>query len=204
MTCRRRTRSGVTLIEIMVSMVLVATVLLVSLTASANLLRNNAQRRAAVEGEELGGQIVDEISALDFRDRESPVFGLEAGETAANRTTYDDVDDYHGYVSTPPTHRDGTTIAGYQGWTFSVVILPAEPDATGIVTSNDDQKPMRIIVVTCTPPEGTATTVATLVSDVPSNISASTSFEKWRRLKLQFVDRELTVTAPLRNAPDAY
>ncbi len=204
MTRLGSTRSGLTLLEIMISLILVSTVLLVSLTASANLLRNNAQRRAAVDAEQFAGQILDEISALDFRDRVTPIFGLETDETASDRTTYDDVDDYHGYTAKPPTHRDGTVIEGFEDWSFSVVITPAQPDTTGIVTSKDDQQPLRFIHVICTAPDGTQTEVSTLVSDVPSNIPETTSFEKWRRLKLKFKDRELSITAPLRNAPDAH
>ena len=197
-------RCGVTLIEITVALILVSTVLLVSLTASANLLRNTAQRRAAIDAEELGGQILDEISALDFEDRATPQFGLEPDETASDRTTYDDVDDYHGYVSDPPTHRDGTTIAGLDGWTFSVTVKPAEPVANGIITSDDDTKPLRQITVVCSAPDGSQRNVSTVVSSVPSDISDATSFERLRRLTLRFPDREVTVTVPLRNAPDAY
>ncbi len=197
-------RAGVTLIEIMISLVLVSTILLVSLTASANLLRNGAQRRAAVDAEGLGGQILDEITALDFRDRNAPVFGLEADESASDRNTFDDVDDFNGYSSKPPTHRDGTNIEGFEDWTFSVAITPAEPSATGIVTSADDTKPLRQVVVICVAPDGTSTNVATLVSDVPSNLSDNTSIEQWRRLTLTFPDRELTVTVPLRNAPEVF
>ncbi len=42
---------GVSLIEVMISLVLVSTILLVSLTASANLLRNDSQRRGANQGQ---------------------------------------------------------------------------------------------------------------------------------------------------------
>jgi prepilin-type N-terminal cleavage/methylation domain-containing protein len=197
-------RCGVTLIEIMVALILVSTVLLVSLTASANLLRNTAQRRAAIDAEGLAGQILDEISAQDFEDRATPQFGLEPGETASDRTTYDDVDDYHGYVSDPPTHRDGTKMAGFDGWTFSVSVKPAAPVANGILTSDDDTQPLRQITVVCSAPDGSNKSVSTIVSSVPSDISDATSFERLRRLTLRFPDRELTVTVPLRNAPDAY
>ena len=191
------------MIEIMVALILVSTVLLVSLTASANLLRNTAERRTAIGGEELAGQILDEISSLEFQDPATPQFGLEPDETAADRTTYDDIDDYHGYVSDPPTHRDGTNIAGFEDWSFAVNVRPAEPVAEGIVTSDDETKPLRQITVICTAPDGSQRNVTTIVSDVPSNIPDTTSFERLRRIRLRFPDREVTVTAPLRNTPDA-
>jgi Tfp pilus assembly protein PilV len=196
---------GVSLIEVMISLVLVSTVLLVSLTASANLLRNDAQRRGANQGQQLAAQLLDEVSSMDFRDRVDPIYGLESNETAGDRNTFDDVDDYNGYTAAPPTHRDGTTIDGYKGWSFSVSITPADPDATGITTTtSNEHSPLRIITVVCTTPAGTTVEAATLVSNVPNDSAPTNSYEKWRRVKLTFPDREVNVTAPLRNFPDPY
>lgn len=196
-------RRGVTLIEVMVSIVLVSTILLVSLAASANLMRNDHERRSRNDGHQLAAQILDEVSSMDFRDRIDPVYGLESGETATDRTTFDDVDDYHNYSSTPPTHRDGTAIVGYDGWSFSVDVYPANPDATGITTTDAGvRSPLRIIEVLCTAPDGVTTNDGMLVSDTPHDITATTSYERWRRIKLTLPDREITVTAPLRNRPD--
>ena len=44
-------RVGVSLIEVMISLVLVSTILLVSLSASGNLLRNDVQRRGSNQGQ---------------------------------------------------------------------------------------------------------------------------------------------------------
>lgn len=203
MTDHRARRLGVTLIEIMVALILVSTVLLVSLTASANLLRNTAERRAAIDADGLGGQILDEITALEFQDPVAPQFGIEPDETASDRTSYDDVDDYHGYIGDPPTHRDGTQIIGFEDWMFVVTVRPALSVADGIVTSDDDTQSLRYITVVCTAPDGSQRSVATIVSRVPMNTPESTSYERLRRLRLRFPDREVSVTAPLRNAPDA-
>lgn len=196
-------RNGVTLIEVMISIVLVSTILLVSLTASANLMRNNSERRNTNLGQQLASQILDEVSSVDFHDPTSVIFGLEPDESATDRTTFDDVDDYQGYTSSPPSHRDGTAIDGYEGWSFSVSIAAAEADANGITTVNvDAQAPLRLIAVVCTAPDGTTVDAGTLVSNVPSDINDTTSYEKWRRIKLTFPDREINVTAPLRNHPE--
>ena len=196
-------RPGVTLIEVMISIVLVSTIMLVSLSASANLLRNSSQQRHTNHGASLAAQIIDEVSSMDFRDRVDPVYGLESNENASDRTTFDDVDDYHGYTSTPPAHRDGTMISGYAGWSFSVSVIPADPDASEITTTSaNEHSPLRVIAVVCTAPEGTTVSAGTLVSNVPSDISDSTSYEKWRQIKLTFPDRDVIVTAPLRNHPD--
>ena len=59
MMLRQSPRKGVTVIEIMISLVLVATVLLVSLTASANLLRQNAEAEAVVLVDQLFQRLQD-------------------------------------------------------------------------------------------------------------------------------------------------
>lgn len=201
---RAARRVGISLIEVMISLVLVSTILLVAITASANLLRNNTLRRGENQGQQLAAQFLDEVSCMDFQDRVEPLFGLESDEDAGDRTTFDDVDDFHGYSSSPPVHRDGTAITGYQGWSISVNVAPADADTTGVTTatSNTDS-PLRLITVVCTTPEGTTVQATTLVSNVPDNNSEANSFERWRRVKLTFPDRELNITAPLRNNPDS-
>jgi prepilin-type N-terminal cleavage/methylation domain-containing protein len=196
-------RRGVTMIEVMLALVLVSTILLVSLTASANLLRNHAGQRNMVNGQALANQILDEVSAMNFQDIANPVFGLESGELGANRSLFDDVDDYQGYSMSPPTYRDGTVITGYSGWTVSVAVVAADPHAAGIETASaDGNSPLRRIVVSCTTPDGTIIDATTLVSNVPSDRPNSTSYERWRHAKLTFSGgRQIHVTAPLRNQP---
>jgi Tfp pilus assembly protein PilV len=197
-------RGGVTLIEVMISILLISTILLISVNASATLLSNSTQQRTSNHSALLTAQILDEISAMDFRDRVNPVFGIEADEIANDRTTFDDVDDYNGYTSAPPTHRDGSAISGYDDWSISVTVVPADPVESGLTTTSADaNSSLRVIGVICTAPEGTTINGATLVSDVPSDVANTTSYEQWRRIKLSFPQRELNVTAPLRNHPDS-
>lgn len=197
-------RRGVTLIEVMVSILLVSTVLLISVNASATLLSNRTQQQTSNHSALLTAQILDEVSAMDFRDRVDPVFGVEADEIANDRTTFDDVDDYNGYTSAPPTHRDGSVISGYNGWSIAVTVVPADPVAGGLITTSaSESSPLRVIGVVCTTPQGTTINGTTLVSDVPSNVPNTASYEQWRRIELRFPNRELNVTAPLRNLPDS-
>ena len=91
----RRTRHGLTMLEIIVSLVLVSTILLVSLSASGDLMRNTADSYAAMDSREVIGVFLDEISALDFQDRDEPShYGPESGEIGTNRTNLEDVDDF--------------------------------------------------------------------------------------------------------------
>ncbi len=200
---QRRPR-GLTLLEVVVCLILVSTIVLVSITASANLMKNKAASMDAIDGRELAFQILDEVTAVDFQDADQDrVYGREASETALNRTDFDDVDDYNGYVSSPPTHRDGSAIAGFDSWSFSISVSRAEPARQGITVSADDAAPLRLVTVTCTAPGGATNSESMLISEVPSNLPANHAYEKWRRLTLTFSNqRKIDVSVPLRNKPD--
>lgn len=201
--CRRpqADRRGTTLAEVMVSILLISTILLISVNASATLLSSASLQHNSTRGVFLVSQMLDEVAALDFRDRANPTFGFEEDEDRADRTTFDDVDDYHQYSSQPPTHRDGSSIEGFDGWSIVVSVSPAEPDSSGVRRNVDQRSPLRVIDVVCTAPDGSTHRGTALVSDVPSDIPATTSYERWRRLQLDFSERSLSVAAPLRNHP---
>lgn len=193
---------GLTLIEVLISIILVSSMLLVSLAASANLMRNSNSRRDIRQGQLLATQLLDEVTVMDYRDRNSPVFGLEADELGSDRTTFDDVDDYSGYTQSPPTARDNTQIEGYDGWTISIEVIPADWVTGGITTTTANAaSPLRQVTVSCTSPDGVSTDASTLVAGLNRDLEETTSFEQWRRIRLSFPDRELEVVAPMRNQP---
>ena len=196
-------RRGLTLLEVIISLLLTTTIVLVSVTASANLYRNQAVSADEHLARELAFQILDEVTSTDFQDGDNDrVFGNEASESTTNRSAFDDVDDYDGYTASPPTHRDGSTIVGLENWSLSVSVSKADTVASGIVASTADDAPLRLVTVTCTSPAGAVSSESMLVSEVPSNIPDNTSFDKWRHLQLTFPDqRKVDVVAPLRNQP---
>ena len=198
-----QSRHGLTLIEVLVSLILVSTVLLVSLSASANLFRDQSSERTSVRAHELAGIILDEISVRNFRDPDDDqVFGIEPSESVSDRTTFDDVDDYHGYVSTPPTYRDGPSIGNYSGWSFAVVVERAEPTNSGIALVTIDDAPLRVVTVTCTSPSGATTAESIIVSNTTNSLDQDTSFNRMLRVNLNFsTERQIEVPVPLRNHP---
>ena len=202
----RCSRRGLSMIEVVVSTLLVATILVVSLTASGNLLRNHSQQQAGVDGKALAAKLLDEVTALAFEDDDvaQRVFGREPDEDAADRSTWDDVDDYHGLALSPPTHRDGETIAGYSDWSLAITVTPAEPTADGVSLSGDATAPLRHIAVRCTSPAGVVHDAEAYVSRVPSDVPGGTAHQRWRSVSLTFPDgTTIDVDAPLKNQPAA-
>jgi len=198
--CRR----GLTLIEVVVSTLLVSTILLASLNAAASFQRNQSAMRASIQSRELADRIFNEITCRYFRDPVEPGFGVEADEFPDTRSSFDDIDDYDQYSEQGPTRRDGTNIDGFAGWSYVIRVVPVEADTSGVTTSNATVlSPLRRITVSCTSPDGETIDSVALVSDRNLNNSDSTSFETWRRLQLRFSDREIELTSPLRNQPES-
>jgi type II secretory pathway pseudopilin PulG len=202
---QRRKRRGVTLLEVIVSLILVSTIILVSITASANLMKHKSVSMESVRGHELAFQILDEVTAVGFADADEDerTFGREPSETATNRSDFDDIDDYHNYVSSPPAHRDGTPIAGLANWSFSVTIVPAQATSNGIVTTDDPTAPLKLVTVTYVAPSGLTDAESMLVSQVPTNLPNTAAHENWRLITLTFPSgRTIQVSGPLRNEPE--
>lgn len=69
-----------------------------------------------------------EILTKRYQDPDSLLtFGPESDESSSFRIDWDDVDDYHGWSSSPPTDRDGADIAGLGAWTRSVEVVWVNP-----------------------------------------------------------------------------
>ncbi|QEF96319.1 hypothetical protein Mal15_03460 [Stieleria maiorica] len=197
-------RQGLSMLEVIVSLTLVTTILLVSLNASATIMQHRLENGEAVESQILAGYFLDEISTLDYRETsDEAVFGPETGESATNRSTYDDVDDFAGFQQVTPTFRDGESIPGYQNWMVDVSVTPQSVFGSGFQTVADANSHFRMVAVTVTSPEGSSQTYRVVVSNTPSDRPADASFERLRRVELQFSsDRQLNVVVPLRNTPE--
>ena len=200
---QKRSRRGLTMLEVIISMTLVATIMLVSLTASANMMRNRVAAARGVQAEILAGYFLDEISTLAFRDpSDESRFGREPSETGSDRSSYNDIDDFDGFQEVSPTFRDGQSIPGYDGWTVNAAIYSLSLSGASLRFASDDSSQFRLIGITVTDPEGQSKTYRSIVSLTSSDRSEYQSYEHLRRLEVQFSnDRSFDVVVPLRNTP---
>jgi hypothetical protein len=123
MTHSRSGHRGFSVIEAVLS-TLVIGVMLVAVLNTVGAARTaqvwNVERvRAACLASNLMAEIVDQAYA---DPAELQLFGPEASELLAPRSSFDDVDDYHGWSKSPPDNPDGSAIPGYEGWTRSVTV----------------------------------------------------------------------------------
>ncbi|MEM9825956.1 MAG: hypothetical protein AAF958_05180 [Planctomycetota bacterium] len=151
----RTSRGGLTLVEVLVSVLLISGLLIGSIAASTGL----SERRARLEQDEnvetIFASIFDELRNVHFEDPESPVWGPEPGETT--RADFDDLDDFDGQSWLEPLDRQGRPFRSASGWRIDL--------AVEVVQAN-----LRRVRVTHTAADGTAETRATVVgrlSDAP-------------------------------------
>jgi MSHA pilin protein MshD len=114
----------VSLIEMAVATVLVGVLMVAALQSAGQSLVARRKTADRAWGHFLAQGLLNEIRGLPYCEpgTTEPAIGLDAGETAGVRTTYDDVDDYHGLTENQPANRDGTALANTAGWTRSVTV----------------------------------------------------------------------------------
>jgi prepilin-type N-terminal cleavage/methylation domain-containing protein len=114
-------RPGFTLVEVMTAMTIMAiagTTLLVGLASSAATTTDALDRQVAAG---LAQQLLDEICGMRYMEAGGSAYdpmplGPGSPEVAAGaRRQFDDIDDYHGVATTPPTDRWGITLGNDDG-----------------------------------------------------------------------------------------
>ena len=152
--------TGFTLVEAVLSMLLVATVLVAAAEMVGASARARVVEKEQARSKELARQLLDEIMQNAYADPgSSPVFGPESGET---RATFDDVDDFDNWQETPPRTKSGTPLPGYDGWRWKVKVSWADPANPG--ASSGSETGLKRIRVTVTTPTGKETTLTALRS----------------------------------------
>ena len=145
-TRRGRRRTGFSLVEATLSLVLVAVLMVASLhvAGAAAVTRGRADHRAAAVA--LAGSMLNEALGVAFDDPQlgpvadssngfsGPSWGPDPGEGgSANRLGYDDPDDFDGWSSEPPREADGTPVPDAGGFRRSV-------DVRRVRTGNPSQE----------------------------------------------------------------
>jgi MSHA pilin protein MshD len=155
-----------TMVEVVVSVVIVGLLLAASLRAvglSAIMqYRITEHTRASAMARGLLAEIVQQ-AYVDPQG--SAVFGPESGEA---RDTFDDVDDYDGYVDSPPLTREGTKLPVPRGgvWRRSVEVKWVDP-LTLTVASPQAEAGVKMITVTVKHNQLTLATVTAIRTNAP-------------------------------------
>jgi type II secretory pathway pseudopilin PulG len=200
--------AGFTIIESVMSILIVGAMLVMVINTLGSSVRGRKIRQTQSRAPALASQLMAEILQAGYADlTETPVFGREASETGSNRSSFDDVDDYHNWSGTPQD-KDGTTLAGMDGWTRSVTVQYVLPTDLSSVSATDQG--IKLITVTVTDPYGQQNSVAAIRSNVGTADQApsvETTFVTWAGVELQIGtesgDRVTSGTNVLNKVPVA-
>lgn len=141
MTTRSRCgRHGFTLVEAAICSVVVALMGVAAGTAVASAGRAREELRSRVIANAAADRIMSEVLGKAFDDPQSPdaPSGLDDGESASDRSTFDDIDDYDGMRLSPATDAGlGALIPGVHEVQIEVsgvdlVTLERSNDRTGL------------------------------------------------------------------------
>lgn len=128
---RRTDRRSFGMVEVAISTLIVAGLMVVALEMVGHVASNRAAQRELTVGYTLAEDLMTEVLAQAYK--EGDTFGPEAGETG--RATFDDVDDYHNWTENPPQSRDGNKLDGLDGWKRRVQVFAVTPSEDGSALS---------------------------------------------------------------------
>lgn len=124
----KSSRRGITLAETIISTLLIGFVLVSTLTMVAPLTRSNTVHANKLIAINLASELSEEIATKLFIDTvpdSNDALGLDADDSSFFRSTYDDVDDYNKWSSSPPKHSLGGSYTIMSGWTREVTVVHA-------------------------------------------------------------------------------
>ena len=140
----RRRQGGFSLIEAVVASGLLGLVIVGSMATITNGIKLTDRSEQSEDLVIAAQSLLEEVRVRAFEDPVSPVFGRETGESATNKTTWDDVDDFCGYTENVVLTQSGATNPTLSDLRLAVKVfyLPAT-DADGqsdtdALTSNDN------------------------------------------------------------------
>lgn len=119
-------RNGLSLIEVVVSSMLVGLILVGALRCVGAVVRGRTITADEARARALAQQLMTEILNDDYVDGGLlPLFGPELGEPLVSfgpRSGFNDVDDYHLWSASPPENRSGTALPNLTGWQREVSV----------------------------------------------------------------------------------
>jgi MSHA pilin protein MshD len=119
---------GVTLIELVISIVVVAIAASAVLGVLSRTAGHSADAMIVAQAVAIAESYLEEITLKPFDDP-------DGADGEGNRADFDDLDDYHGLVDAGARDQFGNPIAGLNGYTVSVAVVGSAA-LTGVDAAN--------------------------------------------------------------------
>ncbi|MCG2712903.1 MAG: type II secretion system GspH family protein [Candidatus Omnitrophica bacterium] len=116
-----------TYIEVLLSVTILGLVLIPLLSQFYTGFQGNVTAELVTQSIDLADEMMEEIKSRCFDENAFPdepvapgALGVDPGETSNDRTTFDDVDDYHNWQKSPPQAIDGTVLTNFSEFSRGV------------------------------------------------------------------------------------
>ena len=152
----RSLRSGLSQVEVLVSLPLVAMVIVGAMNTTGGIVKTWTVAQDQHYGQALAENLMAEILQQPYEDPDdTPEMGREGGEKSGDRKDWDDVDDYDGWSHEPPEDKDKKKLNGFDDWTRAVTVDYVSLSSPTSITTTDEG--LKRITVTVTDPAGEVT-----------------------------------------------
>lgn len=145
LTTRRHRSAGVSLLETVIALLILGG----AFVAALNTIGGARASQAVVADQRLGlvlaQDMLAEVLSHPYAEPGTSVLGIDLNEVASDRSTFDDIDDYHGWSASPPEAVDGQAIAGADRYTRSVEVVRVQL-SNPLSPSLSDQGMKRVVV----------------------------------------------------------
>ncbi|MCH7595424.1 MAG: hypothetical protein IID35_02600 [Planctomycetes bacterium] len=126
------------LVETALSILLVGGLVVAALNTVGASVAGREFTRNRGRGDLLAHHLMSEILRQSYQEPvDTPTMGRESGESGGSRSSYDDVDDYDGWASSPPEEKNGSALADLTGWERSVVVEFVDPNVLTTVSATE-------------------------------------------------------------------
>ena len=145
-TPRRPTARGFSLIEASLCVVIVAVMFAAVIQTVAAARMSQYKTAGRSRGSPLAHDLMAEILQEPYDEPDGPgPIGRDNTETALTRAGFDDIDDYDGWIASPPQLKDGTPLSLLAAWSRSVEVRWIDPTNLPL-TAGAETAAKRIIV----------------------------------------------------------
>jgi len=147
----RSPTAGFTLIESVISVVVVGVMLVAALSTLAVASRAQYQTSERRQGLALAQMLMAEILQQAYGDPAYPPgsFGLGEDEKTGDRSRFDDVDDYDLWTAEPPQYKNGTVIGWARKYEQAVSVAWVDPNAPDQVSRSETGLKRIVVTIRC-------------------------------------------------------
>ncbi len=133
-----RYRRAFSLVEAVISTLIVAGLLVASLSVVSQGAKVRLSNQMRLDGLRYAEILLAKVQALPYDDpNDTPLLGVEVGDVTATPATYDDMDDFDGYQESPPTDASWQAIPVASRWKLTVTVAYVDPSASYAVVATD-------------------------------------------------------------------